>query len=89
MPELNRKGPNGNAAMSGRGMGLCNPENKGKTAEQVLQERQDASANSDTNLRANGRAAGMGQGRGFGGGRGCGLGNGNGRGRGNRHGANS
>jgi hypothetical protein len=87
MPALNRKGPNGNVAMSGRGMGLCNPENKGKTAEQVLQERLEAKTNSEITERGNARGVGKGQGRGFGGGKGCGLGNG--RGKGNRYGANT
>jgi len=31
MPGLNRKGPDGEGPMTGRRMGHCNPENKGKT----------------------------------------------------------
>jgi len=39
MPNLNRKGPNGEGAMTGKKKGKCNPENKGKTDENILQER--------------------------------------------------
>lgn len=33
MPGLNRKGPCGQGAMSGKGTGYCNPENKGKSVQ--------------------------------------------------------
>jgi hypothetical protein len=39
MPNLNRKGPNGEGAMTGRKMGKCNPENKGKTDEEIIQNK--------------------------------------------------
>ena len=37
MPGLNRRGPNGEGAMTGRRMGRCNPANKGKTDDEILQ----------------------------------------------------
>lgn len=39
MPGLNRRGPNGEGAMTGRRMGRCNPANKGKTDDEILQNR--------------------------------------------------
>jgi hypothetical protein len=40
MPGLNRRGPNGEGAMTGRRQGRCNPENKGKTEEDILKSRE-------------------------------------------------
>lgn len=39
MPGFNRRGPQDGGAMTGRKMGRCNPDNKGKTEEEILQER--------------------------------------------------
>lgn len=39
MPGLNRRGPNGEGPMTGRKMGRCNPDNKGKTNEEIFQNR--------------------------------------------------
>jgi len=68
MPNLNRKGPNGEGAMTGRKMGRCNPENKGKTDEEILQSKGSSSE------------IGMGLGQGYGRGRGFGKGLGRGMG---------
>lgn len=66
MPGLNRRGPQGEGPMTGRRMGRCNPDNKGKTDDEILQNR-DSSAE-----------PGQGMGRGFGLGRRFGLGRGQG-----------
>jgi len=71
MPGLNRKGPNGEGTMTGRRLGRCNPDNKGKTEEEILQSR-----NSSTPTE---QVEGRGQGRGHGFGKGLGLGQGMGR----------
>jgi len=68
MPNLNRKGPNGEGAMTGRKLGKCNPENKGKTDEEILQERVTSAQPR--------RGMGLGQGRGLGSGGGRGKGQG-------------
>jgi hypothetical protein len=68
MPGLNRKGPNGEGAMTGRKMGKCNPENKGKTDEEILQNRASSTPS--------GLGMGHGHGRGHGFGKGLGLGKG-------------
>jgi hypothetical protein len=68
MPGLNRRGPLGEGPMTGRRMGRCNPDNKGKTDDQILQNR-------DSSLEP-----GQGRGRGLGLGRGQGLGLGRGQG---------
>lgn len=73
MPNLDRKGPNGEKAMSGRKLGKCNPENKGKTDEEILLARATAPTGSSMGL-------GRGFGRGFGLGKGLGKGLGFGRG---------
>ncbi len=39
MPGLNRKGPNGEGAMTGRRMGQCSPENKGKTVTEISESK--------------------------------------------------
>jgi hypothetical protein len=39
MPGFNRRGPNEEGSMTGRKMGHCNPENKGKTDDEILQNR--------------------------------------------------
>ena len=72
MPNLNRKGPNGEGAMTGRKMGKCNPENKGKTDEEIIQNKTVPSQP--------GKGMGCGQGRGLGFGRGKGKGQGLGQG---------
>ena len=81
MPQLNRRGPEGTGPMTGRGMGRCNPENKGKLDEEILQQR-----GGDTPTQAGSPEApigrGLGKGRGPGGGSGRGSGRGLGRGAG-------
>lgn len=72
MPGLNRRGPNGDGPMTGRRMGRCNPDNKGRTDEEIMQNRNPG--NFETT-----RGFGWGVGRG----RGRGLGLGRGRFRGN------
>jgi len=71
MPNLNRKGPNGEGAMTGRKLGKCNPENKGKTDEEILQERV-TSAQPRRGMDF-GQGRGLGLGRSRGNGRGLGL----------------
>jgi len=68
MSGLNRKGPNGEGAMTGRRMGRCNPDNKGKTDDEILQNR--------TSSEQLGQGMGQGMGRGLGRGRGLGKGQG-------------
>jgi len=41
MPGLNRRGPNGEGPMTGRRAGRCNPDNKGKTDDEILQSRNE------------------------------------------------
>ena len=36
MPGLNRRGPLGEGPMTGRGMGHCNPEIKGKNSDEIM-----------------------------------------------------
>jgi hypothetical protein len=78
MPGLNRKGPNGEGAMTGRRKGHCNHENKGKTNDEILQNR--------TPSEPLGQGMGQGLGRGLGRGlsRGRGLGQGLVKGKGMR-----
>lgn len=64
MPGLNRRGPNGEGSMTGRRMGRCNPDNKGKTDVEILQNRNPESQTNSPFGR--GRGFGQGQGRGFG-----------------------
>lgn len=71
MPGLNRKGPNGEGAMTGRRMGRCNPENRGKTVEEIAQNREMATEK--------GKGLGLGLGHRYGTGQGKGLGHGQGR----------
>lgn len=71
MSGLNQTGPMGQGPKTGRGMGRCNPDNKGKTDDEILQ-------NKDSSLEP-----GLGMGRRFGLGRGQG-GPGRGLGRQNR-----
>ena len=61
MPGLNRKGPQGEGPMTGKRMGRCNPDNKGKTDDEILQ-------NKDSSLEpSRGLGCGLGLGRGQGG----------------------
>jgi hypothetical protein len=71
MPGLNRKGPNGEGAMTGRRMGRCNPENRGKPVEEIAQNREIATEK--------GKGFGVGFGHRHGAGQGKGLGHGQGR----------
>ena len=68
MPRLNRKGPNGEGAMTGRRMGRCNFDDKGKTVEEIAQKRELEVEN--------GRGFGLGLGHRNGAGQGKGLGQG-------------
>lgn len=80
MPGFNRRGPNEEGPMTGRRMGRCNPENKGKTDEELLQSHA-------SDFQQQGNSSGLGFGRGMGRGLGRGLGFGRGLGmrfRGNR-----
>lgn len=60
MPGLNRRGPNGNGPMTGRRMGRCNPDNKGKTDDEILQNR-DSSLEPEQGM---GHGFGLGRGQG-------------------------
>jgi hypothetical protein len=73
MPGLNRRGPNGAGPMTGRKMGRCNPDNKGKTDDEIIQS---SSTSSQSNQRM-GRGRGRGMGKGLGLGRGMGMRRGN------------
>jgi len=77
MPNLNRKGPNGEGAMTGRKMGKCNPENKGKTDEEIIQNKTVPSKPEQGMGRGQGRGLGLGRGKGLGKGKGLGMGSGN------------
>jgi hypothetical protein len=69
MPNLNRKGPNGTGAMSGRGLGKCNVENKGKSDQEILSSRSATSLSQAANASMRQRN-GMGNGNCKSGGRG-------------------
>jgi hypothetical protein len=76
MPGLNRRGPEGEGPMTGRGRGRCNPSNRAVNSF-------DASAGSGMNAPFRlGAAGSMGQGAGRGMGQGVGRGMGQGAGRG-------
>ena len=80
MPNLNRKGPNGEGSMTGRKMGKCNPENKGKTDEEILYDKRMPSLSETSMGFGQGRGLGFGRGQGRGQGRGLGFGRGQGQG---------
>jgi hypothetical protein len=82
MPGLNSRGPLGEGPMTGRSMGRCTPENKGKSEEEILQNR-DSSRKPGQGF---GRGLGLGRGPRLGGGQGLGCGRGIGRGHGFGHG---
>jgi len=86
MPNLNRRGPEGEGPMTGRKMGRCNPDNKGKTNEQIMQERGASNSTNTNQSQRLGEGLGNGLGRGLCKGLGRGLGQGltGGRGRGLR-----
>lgn len=65
MSGLNRRGPNGEGAMTGRKLGHCNPENRGKTDDEIPQNK--------ATLIQTGQGMGRGRGKGLGLGRGQGL----------------
>jgi hypothetical protein len=75
MPGLNCKGPDGLGAMSGRRMGKGKPENKGKSAEEIMNERKFFSTNNVEPFFGGGRGKGIGKMQG----QGQGKGNGSGR----------
>ncbi len=60
MSGLNQTGPMGHGSKTGRGMGRCNPENKGKTNDEILQYK-DLSIKSGQGF---GRGQGLGRGQG-------------------------
>jgi len=74
MPGLNRKGPNGEGTLTGRRMGRCNPDNKGKTVEEFLQSRNSSTPTEQVEGRGQGRGQGLGKGLGLGRGMGKRLG---------------
>jgi hypothetical protein len=67
MPGLNRKGPEGTGAMTGRRMGRCNPDNKGKTDEEIIQNKVSSVEPGEGLGRGQGLGRGLGIGRGQGG----------------------
>lgn len=76
MPGLNRKGPEGKGAMTGRQMGRCNPENKGKMNDEIVQSRMSSPFEKDEMEYGYGRGRGLGRGfgaKGFGLGRGMAM----------------
>ena len=85
MPGLNRKGPSGKGAMTGRRMGHCNPENKGKTDDEILHD----SGSALTLGQGLGRGSGLGRGIGRVQVMGRGPGKGAGRGKGMRNRGNA
>ena len=49
---LNRRGPNGEEPMTGRRMGRCNHDNKGKTDNEILQSRNTTNKDMEISLAA-------------------------------------
>ena len=84
MPGLNRRGPNGEGAMTGRRMGRCDPANKGKSDEEILKNREESTGSESNPQPGLGLGPGLGRGLGRGRGQGIGLGRGQGRGMSNR-----
>jgi hypothetical protein len=82
MSGLNNRGPLDEGPMTGRRMGRCNPDNKGKTDDEILQNR-DSSLQPGLRF---GHGLGLGGGPRLGGGQGLGRGRGIGRGHGFGHG---
>lgn len=73
MPGLNQTGPMGQGPKTGRGMGRCNPDNKGKTDDEILQNQNSSLEPEQLLGRSLGLGCGFGLGRGQGGpGRGMG-----------------
>ena len=68
MPRLNRRGPKGEGSMTGRKMGQCNPDNKGKKEDEITQN------NDSSSVTEQGFGLGLGRGRGLGCGHGLGRG---------------
>lgn len=67
MPGLNRRGPNEEGPMTGRKMGRCNPNNKGKTDDEIMQSSLISSQPNKRMDCGRGRAGkGLGLGRGLG-----------------------
>ncbi len=71
MPGLNRRGPNGEGAMTGRKLGHCNPDNKGKSDAEILQgsvfslQRGQGMGCGPRKACGNGQSLGLGRGMGF------------------------
>ncbi len=58
MSELNRKGPFNQGSRSGRGLGKCNPNNKGKSDEEIIANRDNELA-TPSNFQRRCRSNGM------------------------------
>ena len=72
MPNLDKSGPMGRGPMTGRKEGRCNPENRGLTREEILQ--QEEKNQQDPPVRNLGLGLAMRRRRGRGQGRGAGRG---------------
>lgn len=66
MPGLNRRGPNQEGPMTGRKLGKCNPENRGRSEEEILQNRMNTESSSFSAGRGRRLGRGNGMGKGFG-----------------------
>jgi hypothetical protein len=60
MPGFNKTGPHGEGPMSGKKMGHCNPENKGKTDDEILKEKKPSLSTGE----GTGHGKGLGRGNG-------------------------
>jgi hypothetical protein len=65
MPGLNRRGPNDEGPMTGRKMGRCNPDNKGKTDDEIIQSSSTPSQSNQRRGRGMGKCLGLGRGMGM------------------------
>ena len=65
MPGLNRKGPQGEGPMTGRRMGRCNPDNRGKSDDEISQSQNNSFQPGQGMGRGMGRGRGAGKGLGF------------------------
>ncbi|MFO7868514.1 MAG: DUF5320 domain-containing protein [Bacteroidales bacterium] len=72
MSNLNRKGPLNEGPMTGRKLGRCNPDNKGKSDEEIYQQQDNTYTGRGQGFgrgfgrraQSRGRGRGMGLGRG-------------------------
>jgi hypothetical protein len=72
MSNLNRKGPVNEGPMTGRKLGRCNPDNKGKTDDEIYEVQDNAYQGRGQGLGRGLGVRGQKQGRGRGSGRGYG-----------------